>query len=195
MTLEIQGHRLPPASPSPCRQCTCRSQLSCLSEFRLSLSQFTSRMAPYPSGPQTHCRCQWQNTAGDGSSEQTCGSHPRNLPASLLTPSLVFTLPCDDRATPAAETAMAPYCPHQVQTTRLSFMALCLISPANVLFPNKQLPDDKIHDPFLPPGLGSLHLECLLSCITLEPSSSGCERKSPLLPKLTLTFSSELLMH
>lgn len=122
--------------PSPCRQRTCRSQLSWSSQFRLSLSQFTSRMAPYPLDPQTHCRCQWQSTADDGGSDQTCASLLSNLLASLLTHPFLFTLPCDDRSTPAQETAIAPYCPHhQIQTTQLSLMAACVMSPANILFP------------------------------------------------------------
>lgn len=56
---------------SPFRQLTCWSQLSWALQPISSRSQFTSKMAPYPSGPHTHCLCQRENTAGKRDPSQT----------------------------------------------------------------------------------------------------------------------------
>ena len=83
--------RLLAGRPSPCRQRTWWSQLSWSSELILSLSQFTSRMAPCPPGPQTHCRCRWQSTAVTGALARPAPPSP--APSRPRSSALLSSLP------------------------------------------------------------------------------------------------------
>ena len=129
-----------PWSPSPCRQRTWWSQLSWSSELILSLSQFTSRMAPCPQGPQTHCRCRWQSTAVTGALARPAPPSP------ALTPPLFSAL---SRKT-SSRNAAAP----TTQTTA-SFTAVCGMPPASIPFSNRQLSEDEVRLPSLAPAAPS----------------------------------------